>query len=57
MGNLKTLSVLSCDPEEKVYRFYEFNSMGRSSTAKGILDGDTWTFDGESTMRNKLIVI
>ena len=55
MGDLRTLSVLSYDPEEKVYRFYELNSMGRSSTAKGIVDGDTWTFDGESKMGNKLI--
>ena len=55
MGDLRTLSVLSYDPEEKVYRFYELNSMGRNSTAKGIVDGDTWTFDGESKMGNKLI--
>ena len=55
IGDLKTLSVLSYDPEEKVYRFYEFNSMGRTTTAKGIVDGDTWTFDGESKMGNKLI--
>lgn len=55
MGDLRTLSVLSYDPEEKVYRFYELNSMGRSSTAKGIVNGDTWTFDGESKMGNKLI--
>jgi hypothetical protein len=55
MGDLKTLSVLSYDPEEKVYRFYELNSMGRNSTAKGIVDGDTWTFNGESKMGNKLI--
>ena len=55
MGDLRTLSVLSYDPEEKVYRFYELNSMGRSSTAKGIVDGDTWTFDGESKMGDKLV--
>jgi hypothetical protein len=29
--------------------------MGRNSTAKGIVDGDTWTFDGESKMVDKLI--
>ena len=55
MGDLKTLSVLSYDPEEKVYNFYELNSIGRNSTAKGIVDGDTWTFNGESKMGNKLI--
>ena len=55
MGDLKTLSVLSYDPEEKVYRFYEFNSMGQSNAAKGSVDGDTWAFYGESKMGNKLI--
>jgi Protein of unknown function (DUF1579) len=28
MGDLKSLSVLGYDPEEKVYRLYEFNSTG-----------------------------
>ena len=55
MGDLKTLSVLGYDPEEKVYRLYEFNSMGWSSAAKGSADGDTWTFDGESRIGGKLV--
>jgi Protein of unknown function (DUF1579) len=55
MGDLKALAVFSYDPEEKVYRLYEFNSVGRSGAAKGTVDGDTWTFDGESKMGDKLI--
>jgi hypothetical protein len=55
MGDLKTLSILSYDPEEKVYRFYEFNSVGWSSAAKGSVDGSTWTFDGESKTGGRLI--
>src|ERR1700746_1242080 len=55
MGDLKTLTVLGYDPEDKVYRFYEFNSVGWSSAAKGTVDGDTWMFDGESKMGGKLI--
>jgi hypothetical protein len=55
MGDLKTLSVLGYDPEERVYRLYEFNSMGWSSAAKGSADRDTWTFDGESRMGGKLV--
>jgi Protein of unknown function (DUF1579) len=54
-GVLKTLTVLTYDPEEKVYRFYEFNSMGWSNSAKGTVDGDTWTFDGESKTGGKLV--
>ena len=55
MGDLKTLTVLTYDREEKVYRFYEFNSTGWSNAAKGTVDGDTWTFDGDSKMGGKRI--
>jgi len=55
MDDLKTLTVLTYDPEEKIYRLYEFNSVGWSSAAKGTVDGDTWTLDGESKVGGKLI--
>jgi len=55
MGDLKTLSVLTYEPEERVYRFYEFNSVGWTNSAKGTVDGDIWTFDGESKVGGKLI--
>jgi hypothetical protein len=52
---LKTLTVLTYDAEEKIYRLYEFNSVGWSSAAKGTVAGDTWTFDGESKLGGKPI--
>jgi hypothetical protein len=55
MGDVTTLTVLTYDAEHKVYRLHEFNSMGRGDAAKGTVDGDTWTFDGESKMGNTLI--
>ena len=55
MGELKTLSVLTYDTEEQVYRSYDLNSVGQSGAAKGTVDGDTWTFDGESKIGGKLI--
>jgi hypothetical protein len=55
MGDLKTLTVLTYDPVVKVYRLYEFNSRGWSNSAKGTVDGDTWTFDGESKTGGKLV--
>jgi hypothetical protein len=55
MGDVTTLTVLTYDADDKVYRLYELNSMGRSDAAKGTVDGDTWTFDGESKMGNTLI--
>jgi hypothetical protein len=55
MGDVTALTVLTYDAEDKVYRLYEFNSMGRSDSAKGSVDGDTWTFAGESKMGSTLI--
>jgi hypothetical protein len=46
---------LICHTEEQVYRSYDFNSVGQSGAAKGTVDGDTWTFDGESKIDGKLI--
>jgi len=57
MDGLKTLTVLTYDSEEKVYRFYEFNSAGRSNSGKGTVNGDIWTFEGESKIGNRLIKV
>jgi hypothetical protein len=57
MDDLKTLTVLTYDPKEKIYRLYEFSSVGWSSAAKGTVDGDTWSFEGASKIGNKLIKI
>jgi hypothetical protein len=54
-GVLKTLTVLTYDPEEKVYRLHELNSAGWSNSAKGTVDGDTWVFDSESKIGGKLV--
>jgi hypothetical protein len=55
MGDVTALTLLTYDAEDKVYRLYEFNSMGRSGAAKGTVDGDIWSFDGEVKMDGKLI--
>jgi Protein of unknown function (DUF1579) len=54
-SHLTTLTVLTYDPDEKVYSFYEFNSVGQSNSAKGTVDGDTWTFEGESKVGGKSV--
>ena len=55
MGEVRALTVFTYDLEGKVYRYYEFNSLGRSGSAKGAVEGDTWTFESESKQGNKLI--
>jgi len=47
-SHFEVLSGSDFHEKPKVYRLYEFNSRGRSDEAKGTVDGDTWTFDGES---------
>ena len=54
-GNLKTLTVLNYNSEEKIYTFYELNSMGLNNLANGSVEGDTWTFNAESKMGGKLV--
>jgi len=47
--------VLTYNTEAQLYRSYDFNSVGQSGAAKGTVDGDTWTFDGEAMIGGKLI--
>jgi hypothetical protein len=49
----RTLMVLGYDAIEKVYTFHTFQGTGEAAAAKGALDGDTWTFYGESPMGGK----
>jgi hypothetical protein len=55
LGHLKTLTVLTYDSGEKKYRLHEFNSVGWSSSATGAVDGDTWTFDSESKIGERMV--
>src|SRR6185437_10010388 len=54
MGSGKGLAVFGYNPDEKVYTYHEFNSMGEADQAKGTLEGDTWTWTNESKMQGKM---
>jgi hypothetical protein len=58
MGNGTAIAFMGYDPQEKVYTYDEFNSMGEVTHSKGTLDGDTWTWlndmkMGPQTMKGK----
>jgi hypothetical protein len=53
MGNGTGLSFLGYNPNDKVYTYDGFNSMGEAEHAKGTLDGDTWTFTAEEKMNGQ----
>ena len=53
MGEGKGLAVLGYNAEEKVYTHHAFNSMGMAESAKGTVQGDTWTWTSEAKMGGK----
>lgn len=55
MGEMSELAVMGYDPEEKVYTYHAFNSMGEAEASKGSLEGDTWTWTSESKVEGKPI--
>jgi Protein of unknown function (DUF1579) len=55
IGDIRTLTVINYDAVEKVYSYYELNSLGHDDIAKGTVNGDTWTFNGEFKIGGKLV--
>ncbi len=55
MGNIKTLTLMNYNAVQKVYTIYELNSFGHTNSAKGSVDGDTWTFVSEEDMGGKVV--
>lgn len=53
MGDGVGLSVLGYSPEDKVYTYREFNSFGEFEDARGMVDGDTWTWTSDEKMDGK----
>ena len=50
MGNGTGIALMGYDPQESVYTYDEFNSMGEADHFKGTVDGDTWTWSNEMKM-------
>jgi hypothetical protein len=50
MGSGSGIAFLGYDPQEKVYTYDEFNSVGQADHAKGTVEGDTWTWRSDVKM-------
>ncbi|MGO9862440.1 MAG: DUF1579 family protein [Terriglobales bacterium] len=50
MGGGTGLAFMGYDPQEKVYTYDEFNSMGEATHSKGTFDGDTWSWANDMKM-------
>jgi hypothetical protein len=53
MGTAKGLAEIGYDSEAKAYTYHAIDSMGFEISAKGQVEGDTWTWQSESTMGGK----
>ncbi|HZQ22416.1 MAG TPA: DUF1579 family protein [Terriglobales bacterium] len=49
------LAVMGYDPDEKVYTYHEFNSMGEATASKGTHNGNTWSWTSDQKMGDKVI--
>jgi hypothetical protein len=50
MGELHEVAVMGYDSEAKVYTYDSYNNFGEAEHFKGSVQGDTWTWNGESRM-------
>ena len=53
MGKSKGMSIFGWDSDHKTYTFQSIDSLGMASTAKGKIDGNTWTWSSEEKMGGK----
>ena len=61
MGNVKEIAVMGYDPDNKVYTYKAFTSMGEAVNSTGTLDGDTLTWLSDEhingqTMKGRFIM-
>jgi len=47
VGNATGTAYMGYNPDEKVYTYDEFNSMGEADHSKGTVEGDTWTWNSD----------
>jgi uncharacterized protein DUF1579 len=52
-GNGTGIALMGYNPEEKVYTYDEYDSVGEAMHSKGTVEGDTWTWTNEAKMGGK----
>ena len=55
IGEGKGLAIMGYKPDDKVYTYHEFDSMGETISATGTVEGDTWTWHSEDKMGEKIM--
>jgi len=49
------IAFMGYNPDDKVYTYDAFNSMGERESAKGTMDGDTWTYTSDEHFGGQLM--
>ncbi len=55
LGKMKSQAVLGWSPEDRVYKYMGYDSMGMMGSATGTVAGNTWSWSGEDRMGGKMI--
>jgi len=55
LGKGTGLAIFGYDRAERVYTYAAYNSRGEAEQAKGVLEGDTWTWSNEQKMGGTVI--
>ena len=55
MGKEQVLVIMSYSREEKAYVQYRIDNWGQTGTLKGTVQGNTWTWHGESKIKGKVV--
>jgi hypothetical protein len=55
-SSVRGLSIMSWDPAAKTYTYFETNTWGRNVFSRGIVEGDTWTWNNESKINGKPVL-
>ena len=56
-GSVQGLSILAWDPNAKTYTYFSTNSSGQGGFSRGTVEGDTWTWNNETKMNGKPVVV
>lgn len=52
-GTVSSVGLMSYDSEAKNYIYTEVSTNGEAFAVRGTVNGDTWTFESDSTMQGK----
>jgi hypothetical protein len=56
-GPVKGLSIMGWDPAAKTYTYFSTNNWGQSTFSRGTVEGDTWTWNNETGINGKSMVV